>query len=317
MAARFPFSQTSISSLPLPSSEEGRATYYDAKVPGLQVRVSSAGTKVFSLHRRVRRSKLVRVTIGPFPAVTVELARLRALELTAKTVQGIDPTAELREVRGATSFGYVFQLYLSEYSKRHKKTFKEDEAKYEKHIKKPFSGKAIGEIRRSDIASLHAAVGSEAPIAANRVIALLSAVFNWAIEMDLATSNPAKGIRRNREQDRSRFMSEDELGRFWGALHDEPDTTLRDFFTASLLTAARRTNVLEMRWDQIDFPSATWSIPQTKNGEPQVVPLNSHMLEMLLCRKEEKEGAWVFPGKGASGHLVEPKSAWKEVAPQI
>lgn len=311
MAARFSFSQTSISSLPLPKPEEGRATYHDVKTPGLQIRVSSAGAKVFSLHRRVRRSKLVRVTLGPFPAVSVELARLRALELIAKTVQGIDPTAELKEARGIPSFGAVFKRYVSEYSKQHNRTWKEDEAKYEQHLKKPLGSKAVGEVTRSDIISLHASISTKAPIAANRVVALISAVFNWAKDMELATSNPAQGVRRNREKDRSRFMSEEELGRFWAALGDEPDATLRDFFTASLLTAARRTNVLEMRWDQIDFSTATWSIPQTKNGEPQVVPLSSHMIDVLRCRSAEKRGPWVFPGKGVSGHLVEPKSAWK------
>ena len=255
----------------------------------------------------------MRATIGRFPAVSVPDARMKALELTKLAMEGINPNAAHREAKGKPHFSAVFQRYVNEYSKLHKRTWKEDQAKYERHLKKPLGSKTMDQIRRADIAKIHADIGLQAPIAANRVMALLSHVFNWAISMDLASINPVKGVKRNRETDRGRFMHEDELARFWTALSAEPDTTIRDFFAASLLTAARRSNVLAMRWDQIDFSAKTWLVPRTKNGDAQLIPLNSQMMELLAQRRLDRADAWVFPGKGASGHLVEPKSAWRSL----
>lgn len=88
----------------------------------------------------------------------------------------------------------------------------------------------------------------------------------------------------------------------------------RDYILASLLTGARRTNVLEMRWDQINLERREWLIPKTKNGESQRLPLISAMLTLLENRKVEVNGSeWVFPGHGSTGHLTNPDKTWKRV----
>jgi integrase len=78
----------------------------------------------------------------------------------------------------------------------------------------------------------------------------------------------------------------------------------------SLFTGARKANVLEMRWEQIDFDLAIWTIPLTKNGESQTLPLPTFVLELLLARHKKRTSDWVFPGTGSKGHLVEPKRGW-------
>ncbi len=81
----------------------------------------------------------------------------------------------------------------------------------------------------------------------------------------------------------------------------------------SLLTGARKSNVLAMRWDDIHLDRATWTIPQTKNGSPHTVPLVPAAIAVLNQRKAVSMSEWVFPGTGKTGHLVEPKSAWKRI----
>jgi integrase len=69
-----------------------------------------------------------------------------------------------------------------------------------------------------------------------------------------------------------------------------------------------------MRWNEINLKQGTWTIPETKNGESQIIPLSEQVLEILLNRLKEKENQWVFPSKlSKSGHLEEPKSAWKRI----
>ena len=108
-------------------------------------------------------------------------------------------------------------------------------------------------------------------------------------------------------------MQPDELPRFFEALANEPNETARDFFMVSLLTGARKSNVLAMRWKDISFNAATWRIEETKNGEAQTVHLPSQAVELLKARKLESDSPWVFPGNGKSGHLADPKKAWTRI----
>ena len=152
----------------------------------------------------------------------------------------------------------------------------------------------------------------------NRVLALISSVFGWAQSAGLWDSNPARGVRRNPERARDRFLQTEELPRFYAALAAEPNDTIRDYFLLSLLTGARRANVLAMRWLEIDFARAEWRIPRTKNNDPQVLPLTPEAVAILeqrraLQRQTERISVYVFPGSGDSGHLVEPKAGWRRI----
>jgi integrase len=82
-----------------------------------------------------------------------------------------------------------------------------------------------------------------------------------------------------------------------------------------LFTGARRSNVAEMRWDEIDLERAVWRIPRTKNGRPQMVPLVPPALNILKSRRETSgESPWVFPADtAAEGHVVDPRKAWERV----
>jgi integrase len=127
-------------------------------------------------------------------------------------------------------------------------------------------------------------------------------------------TNPAAGIQKFKEQKRDRFILHDELPKFMEALEVEPNKDMRDFFLVCLYTGARCGNVLSMRWEDIDFSINEWRIPDTKNGEPVRIPLIEEALEVLSNRLQLKKSApWVFPGSGKSGHLEEPKAAWKRI----
>ena len=174
--------------------------------------------------------------------------------------------------------------------------------------------KKISEVTRKDVAALHGKIGKDRPTAANRLLALLSSVFGRAIEFGLREgANPCLGIRRFPEQARDRFLSGDKLRRFFEALEQDPYPTTRDLFTVALLTGARRGNVLELKWADLDLDAATWRIGRTKNGTPQTVALVEPVVELLRARKRQATSVFVFPGSGATGHLIEPKKGWSRI----
>ncbi|PTQ76743.1 site-specific recombinase XerD [Nitrosomonas oligotropha] len=313
--SKFNFTKSSIDSLPLPADGK-RATYHDAspKGIGLQMRVSSTGAKTFCVFKRVKGGNPERVTLGRYPEMTIEQARRKSSEILLQIASGNNPAEIERQRKAEQTFHDLFGEYLEKHSKPRKKTWCEDEANYRLYINEPLGRKKLSVINRQDIAKIHHRITKAGHNAqANRVIALLSSVFNWGISVDLCSANPAHGIKRNKEESRDRYIQSDELPKFFKAVADEPNETIRDYVLVSLLTGARRSNVLAMRWQDISFDRHEWRIKETKNGTPQTVALSPEAIQILENRKPDDHEEFVFPGSGKSEHLEEPKKGWKRI----
>lgn len=310
---RFSFTKPLLEGLPTPEAGE-RVTYHDAhkNASGLQLRVT-ATSKTFFIQRRVG-GKPERVTLGRFPDMTIEQARKEVARLNALIVQGINPNNDARARKTETTLKELFDDFLQHrrnkrgafLSEKTKRSYRSD---FDLYLGK-WGNRKLSQFKDTEFGNLHTAIGKEHPVTANRVIALASSLFGYAAERKLFKGpNPAHGVKKYHESKRDRFLQADELPRFFQALADEPNETLRGYFFISLLTGARRSNVLEMQWSQIHLERAEWRIPTTKNGEPQTVTLTAEAVEILRSR-QGCDPIWVFPGSGATGHLVEPKKAW-------
>jgi integrase len=305
------FTRKNLDRLPLPDGSL-RHYYYDAKVRGLALGVSSTGRKTFLLYRKIQ-GRPERVTLGLYPDLSIEQARGKASAMNAAIARGEDPAQQRRAIRGEMTLGDLFAVYLERHSKVYKRSWVEDEEQFRRYLQ-GWRSRRLSTLRKSDIALLHGRVGKEhGPYAANRLIALLRAMFNRAADWGWEGSNPAIGITKFRERARERFLEADELPRFFRALSEELNTTVRDYVLLSLLTGARRCNVLAMRWEELNLERATWTIPQTKSGEAFTVALSIPALKVLRERQQSATSEWVFPGIGTSGHLVEPKATWKRI----
>lgn len=121
-------------------------------------------------------------------------------------------------------------------------------------------------------------------------------------------------MKKFKEKSRNRFLHPDELPSFFASLNAEENSTIKDYVYISLLTGARKSNVLTMRWEDIYFDRQEWFISETKNGDPLRVPLVSKVIDILKERLQKYgQREWVFEGKGSTGHLVEPKKGWKRI----
>lgn len=309
---RFRFSKQRIEALPTPST--GRVEYRDAVTPGLVLRVTANGAKSFSLFRRGVDGRPVRVTLGAFPAMTVEQAQRRTRQMLADIGNGVDPREARRTAREEPTLSVLFAHWLENHAKQYKRTWAEDERQYNVFLK-PLASRKLSSIKKADVQALFSRVGRDnGHYAANRLLALVRATFNKAADIGFTGPNPTAGIKKFREEKRDRFLHGDELRAFFASLAEEQHAILRDFFMVSILTGARRSNVQAMRWEEIDFATGLWRIPETKSGQPVVVPLVSPVIELLRLRLLAANGSpWVFPGRGKTGHIVEPKSAWKRI----
>lgn len=299
--------------LKAPAAAKGKRDYYsDLKEQGLQMAVTSAGAKTFYLYKRVD-GRPERILLGRFPDISVENARKMAAEAKGKIASGKNPQKERRAIRDEMTFAALFDDYMTKYSKVHKKSWKYDEREVNKFLSHWFKRK-ISSIDKAEIERLHAKIGKDnGTTQANRLLERIRSIFNKAIDWGWDGTNPAVGIKKFKEKSRDRFLQPDELPRFFEALANEHNEAARDFFMVSLLTGARKSNVLAMRWKDINFTTSTWRIEETKNGEAQTVHLPSQAMELLKERKLASDSPWVFPSASASGHLADPKKAWERI----
>ncbi len=305
------FTQKVLSALPLPEGKK-RLYFYDAKEAGLVIQVTPTGRKTFQLFKWYK-TKPVRITLGTFPDMTIEQARKQAQQYKADMARGVNPADEKRKARQEMTFEELFEIYMERHSKPRKRTWREDLDKFKTYLK-PLGKKRLSEIKKSHISAIHSKIGKRHKVTANRVLALVSSIFGRAVEFGLYEDlNPCRGIRKFPERSRDRFLQADELPRFFKALDEEPNETLRDYIFISLLTGARRSNVLAMRWNELNLEQGTWIIPRTKTGDPQTVVLTPEAVEILKDRKKKASSMFVFPGKGKTGHLVEPAKGWKRI----
>ncbi len=290
----------------------GWAYHRDAQIPGLCIGIGATGARAFVLYRKIN-GRPERVAIGRYPGITIEQARNVAQRLNGKIAEAENPAAARRALVQERTFGELFTLYLDRHARPRKRTVAEDESKYRQYLAH-LAARKLSRLERRDFAELHARVGKTYPATANRVLALASSIIGRAIEWGIwHGENPCRGIRRFPEVERDRFLQGSELPRFFAAVAAEPNTAIRDYILLALLTGARRSNVLEMRWRDVDLDGALWRIPQTKNGEPQNVPLVLEAVELLAARRALAPGEYVFPGANGAEHLNDVRRGWARI----
>ncbi len=307
---RFAFTKRRLAALPVPQK---RTYHYDAKTEGLCLCITPADCRTFYVYRW-SNGRPVRIPLGRFPGMTVEQAKTAAKTLVAEIAQGHDPHVARQAARHEQTIEGLFAYWLGDAKSRGVKTWGEDEKRYLRYLK-PWAKRKLSTIRKADVLGLFSQVTNEhGRYAANRLIALVKAMFHRAADMGFTGADPTAGVKKHREEKRDRFLHTEELLGFFKALFAEPNATLRDVLLICLLTGGRKGNVMAMAWNDIDFSTGLWRIPETKSGKPVVVPLVGPAVALLKSRRTAVgDSTWVFPSHGRSGHVTEIKSAWKRI----
>lgn len=269
MTSRIRFTKEKIEALPLPADGK-RTTHYDTTVPKLAIRITAADTRTFYVVKR-NGAAMEWVKLGTFPDMTVEQSRKRALGVLGDFAKGINPAAKKREEKKQQTLSDAYQQYRALHVEpRGIKTADDIRAMWERFIgplpdapakkhgrkrtKHPagvdWSKRKLEAIDADAVKTLHAAIGRKHTTMANRVMELVSAIYNNAREHGYPGDNPAESVKPFKETKRKRFIGEqdpDELPRFFKALADDTSDDFKGFTLLSLLTGARRENVLGMR----------------------------------------------------------------------
>lgn len=304
---RVHFTKASIEALPTPAT--GAACYHDETVRGLFLRVSSTGARtwgVFKWNRLQRRPQ--RISLGPFPSVSVDMARRRAVELVAALDQGRDPVAEKQASFAVPTLGEL----SADYSKRLLAIGR----RYPNYLHdticlsfRDWLPRRVNAITQREISARHDEIAlKRGKVAASRAVKALRTLYRYAeVDLGVEVRNMARSVRVQDSKSRSRYMSSDEERKLRTVLVAESEL-VQDYVKLLLLTGARRDNVAGMRWADVSFSDATWTIPGAlaKSGSAIVVPLLAEAVEILARRQQTCGSAeFVFPSRGKKKRLVE------------
>jgi integrase len=308
----------------LTAPKNSRIDYFDAAFPGLALRVTGAADQ-----RPVRRTWTLFYRFGGkqrrltfelgYPGLSLAKARQAATDAQLQIRAGVDPAAakmaaKKLAARAPDTMANAVELFIRldlERRKRAPQYISGTRRIFQNHVLVRWADRDIKSITRRDVIELlDAVMDNGTPIAANRTLAAIRALFNWALRRGMIESTPAALVERpGDEVHRERTLTAEEIRTVWSAA-----ATLGypfgPFFRLALITGQRRDEVARMRWDDLDLNTRLWTLPAeaTKGRRTNVVPLAPLAIDAirLLPRMghvsggETKPSPYVFTTAGTA-----------------
>lgn len=268
---------------------------WDTEVKGFGLKVTPAGGKVYILQYRPegagRTTAPKRFTIGRHGSPwTPDTARGEAKIILGQVEGGADPQKQKRTEREAAeqaladTFAQLADRFIERHAKRHTRSWETTKRHLDKHVTPHWGKRPAAEITRRDVNKLlNDLVDAGTPILANRVLAAVRKLFNWAVGEDELPTSPCVGVKpKAKEQDRERVLADAELVEVWRAA-DAIGQPFGPFIKLLALTLQRRDEVAGMRWEELDLQAKVWALPgkRAKNAKPHLVPLPALAVQIL------------------------------------
>lgn len=324
MPKQFHFNKSNINKV---EALEKRVEYQDVLIPELRLRVSEKGTKSFCVYKRLPGSKPVRVTIGKYPAVAPEQAKIKARKILASLVDGVNPNDQKR-------INYLRRITLEDAYKAYvnNRNLKEKtEYGYDTVMKNQLGSiatTAINEIDRETIYKIHRNATAKGQV--DLAMRLLRAVFNFARNeyldennRPLFPDNPVEVLSHRRQWNnaprRNTHLRQNEIPRFLEALDEvkEVETytgiSICNALLFALLTGLRRSEILDLKWQDINHDSEYFTIQDPKNSLPLELPITPLVKNLFKIQEDRALSVYVFGADNEFGQIKEPKKVVTKV----
>lgn len=296
-----------------------RETYFDTSLPCFALRVFPTGAKSFIIKYRNKYDQQRFHKIGSFPTMTLEKARERARELLQDIELGGDPAKQKQEDKDVLTVSELCELYLEKgLGEKKASTVMNDKSRIERHIKPLIGNEPIRTLTRGQVEDMMQDIAKGKKIAtsikgdkprskitirggrdaATRTTQLLGAILQFGVRRELLDKNPAYGIKKPKSNTRDIYLTLDDVRTLGRALNSSAvQTTYKaaaDAIKLLLMTGCRKSEILSLRWEYIDFQNQVFRFPDTKTGK-QNRPFGLGALNLLRELERNKKSDWVFP----------------------
>lgn len=254
---------------------------FDLGYPGLALRVGHGGAKSFEIFYRID-GKQKRESLGRWPSVSLAEARELWRRNREALTKGELPVSREGAKAPALLFEHVAEEWLKrDQSKNKPSSFYQVTRNLEVDLLPAWRGKRVDQITKADvIALLDGIVDRGAPIMAHRVQKCVRRFFSWCVERDYLKVDPMAGMPRVANgKSRDRVLTDNELAKIWHAT--DSIGTYGAALRLLILTGARREEIAQLRWSEIEGDCLKLEGSRTKNGEAHIIPLSAPARELL------------------------------------
>ena len=263
---------------------------FDPSLKGLYVDLLASGRKSFRLRYRFNKKQRI-VTLGDASVMSLDDARQAARAWQLQVKAGTDPQAPPVHVLGPTVASFFTDQYLP-YIKSYKRSWDTDDSMMRNHLVPKLGHKHMGTLTPPDVAIFVEQMKSEgyAPGTCNRALVLLRYGFTLAVRWKVpgVVGNPVKEVKNLRDDNKiERFLTNDQMTRLMAEVRSSESGMLQHIVLFLLYTGARKREVLDATWADVDWERKSWRIPKTKSGKIRHIPLSVGALQLLGQLRDE------------------------------
>ena len=277
---------------------KSKGEYSVSAAQGLKVIVSKV-SKTF-MFRGVFNGKKISTTLGKYPEMSLDQAINIVLAFQNKLKMGINPIDEIKKIENIPTLAHFFYKVYLPLAKLNKKSWKDDVSRFKNHIEPTLGNIQLNQITSAMLSDLMLEIKTEdrANATVNRSRALLSSMFNVAFEREIIEQSPMTRVKKLVEQNQiERYLSDDELKRLMNVLanhhaHDIDNQIIVGIVEMLLLTGARKGEVLNLKWSDLDENNHLWKLNENKSGKPRIIQLNTEAQQVI--RKMSRKYQYVF-----------------------
>jgi len=291
------FNKRSIAQLKC-TSAQGREFFRDTDCRGLCIEVRSTGGKTYYLSYRDARGAQRLHKLANAADVSPQQARVLCERARAAIAMGTDPNEQRAQLRTAVTVAEFFNDSYLPYIKSYKRSWDTDVSVFRNHVLPVIGTDYMDAVTAERVAVVisHANLRLSAATV-NRLLVLLRYMFNLAIRWHTAgvVANPTVTQKLKRLSNyRERFLSAEETKQLIAAVNQSPNAQLRFIIPFLLMTGARKREVLDAQWRDVDAARSFWRIPKTKSGRERHVPLSAAAITLLQRIPRNKNSEWIF-----------------------
>lgn len=252
------------------------------------------------MFRAVFKGKKISTTLGKYPEVSLQQAISMVDNYQLMLSKGINPLEEKARIENIPTLLAFFNKTYLPMAQLNKKSWKDDVSRFKNHIEPTLGHIQLTQITAAMLSDLMLEIKTEdrANATVNRTRALLSSMFNVAFEREIIDQSPMSRVKKLIEQNQiERYLDEDELKRLMYVLahpnvHNIDNQVIVGIVEMLLLTGARKGEVLNLKWADLDENNHLWKLNENKSGKPRIIQLNSQAQQII--RKMSRKYLYVF-----------------------